>query len=227
MSNQRFSITPSTAATDARLSDSVHRTLSVIGIYGDKNGWCWPSQSTLAEMRGMSRKTINVHIKELIKFGYLNIAPRYDEDTGAQRSNMMQIKFDFEPDVTGGVTSRGLQGVSPLGGYRGGEVQEVTHNAPSNAPSNGGNKLLYHFQNQTGLMPNPGSYGDWLTVLDYWLETYADNAESIITNAVKFARGDNPQGKRYTITSPRSLNSIMANMPKDAAANGVVAIGSR
>ena len=103
--NQRFSITPAKAATDNELTDSEHRTLAVIGIYGDKNGWCWPSQSTLAEMRGVSRKTINVHIKRLIDLGYLNIQPRYDNETGAQKSNMMQIKFDFPPDVTGGYSA--------------------------------------------------------------------------------------------------------------------------
>lgn len=134
MGNQRFSITPAAATTDNELPDSVFRTLAVIGIYGDKNGWCWPSQSTLAELRNVSRKTINVHIKHLTSMGYLNIAPRYDEETGAQKSNMMQIKFDFSPIVTGGVTPKTLQGVSPLEGYRGGEAQGVTHNAPNNNP---------------------------------------------------------------------------------------------
>ena len=132
--NQRFSITPANAATDLRLTDSVHRTLTVIGIFGDKNGWCWPSQSTLAEMRGVSRKTINLHIKDLIAFGYLNIAPRYDDETGAQKSNMMQIKFDFVPDVTGGVTSKMLQGGGSPEGYTPHNPQDVTHNAPLNAP---------------------------------------------------------------------------------------------
>lgn len=116
--NQRFSITPARAAADKDLSDSEHRTLAVIGMFGDPEGWCWPSQSTLADLRGISRKTINLHIKRLIELGYLNIYPRYDKETGAQKSNMMQIKLDFPPDVTG-VTSKTLQGdhileVTPL-----------------------------------------------------------------------------------------------------------------
>ena len=134
--NQRFSITPARAAVDLELSDSVHRTLAVIGVFGDRNGWCWPSQGTLADLRGVSRKTINLHVKELIDRGYLNIQPRYDQETGAQKSNMMQIKFDFAPDVppdvTGGVTSKTLQGVSPLGCYTPPNTQDVTHNAPIN-----------------------------------------------------------------------------------------------
>ena len=134
--NQRFSITPATATVDDSLTDSEYRTLAVIGVFGDKNGWCWPSQSTLAEMRSVSRKTINLHIKRLIDLKYLNIHPRYDQETGAQKSNMMQIKFDFAPDVppdvTGGVTSKTLQGVSPLGCYTPPNTQDVTHNAPIN-----------------------------------------------------------------------------------------------
>lgn len=94
MSNQRFSITPATAATDLDMPDSVFRTLAVIGIYGDRNGWCWPSQSLLAKQRGVSRQTINNHVKTLIQFGYLNIYHDYDEITGAQKTNQMQIRFD-------------------------------------------------------------------------------------------------------------------------------------
>lgn len=132
--SQRFSITPSIAALDPLLTDSEHRTLAVIGTYGDREGWCWPSQSVLAEQRNVSRKTINVHIRRLIDLGYLNIQPRYDEETGAQKSNMMQIRFDFPPDVTPPVTSMTLQGVSPLGGYRGCNPLDVTHNDPMNDP---------------------------------------------------------------------------------------------
>ena len=118
MSNQRFSITPASAVSDESLTDSIYRTLAAIGLYGDKNGWCWPRQTTLAKIRGVSRKTINIHIKELTGLGYLNIQPRYDEETGAQKSNMMQVKFDNNyQNVTGGVTPRRLQGGGSPGGY--------------------------------------------------------------------------------------------------------------
>lgn len=142
MGEQRFSITPASAATDPELSDSVFRTLAVIGLFGDRNGWCWPSQKTIADLRSVSRKTVNLHIKELIERGYLNIQPRYDEATGAQKSNMMQVKLDFPPnadpcnpqDVTGGVTPKTLQGVLHPRGYRGCNPQDVTHNVPLNDP---------------------------------------------------------------------------------------------
>ena len=135
MSNQRFSITPAAAAADKDLQDTVYRTLAVIGMYGDRNGWCWPSQQTIADIRGVTRKTINLHIKELTERGYLNIAPRYDEETGAQKSNMMQVKFDYEPqDVTPPVTSIALHPVLPSLCNTPPNILEVTHNAPLNDP---------------------------------------------------------------------------------------------
>lgn len=137
MANQRFSITPATAATDNRLTDSIHRTLTVIGIFGNREGWCWPGQGTLAKMRGVSRQTISSHIKALTELGYLNIHPRYDEETGAQKSNMMQIKFDFEPDLTGGVKSKALQGGTSPRLYTPLQAQGFTHNALSNTTMNG------------------------------------------------------------------------------------------
>lgn len=109
MGKQRFSIAPARAAFDQDLSDSVFRTLCALGIYGDKDGWCFPSQSTLADDRGLSRKTINVHIKELRNKEYLNLIYQFDEDTGAQKNNLYQIRFDYPP-----VTSRGYTPCNPL-----------------------------------------------------------------------------------------------------------------
>ncbi|MCP5016943.1 MAG: helix-turn-helix domain-containing protein [Ketobacter sp.] len=219
MSNQRFSITPAVAAKDMKLSDSVHRTLSVIGIHGDENGWCWPSQSTLAKMRGVSRKTINVHIKALIGYGYLNIAPRYDDETGAQRSNMMQIKFDFVPNVTGGVTPKTLQGVSPSGGYRGGKVQEVTHNDPSNDPSNDNNKnespiqeLVTCFKELSYCrVPKNGKFeSDWLAPL---VAIYKASGEDFDTTKLRIETAVTElKASGYSVVSPGSIQNMAVNL---------------
>ena len=117
MTTQRFSIVPAHAVSDPNLTDSEYRTLSAVATYADKNGWCWPSQSKLAEIRGVSRKTINQHVKRLNSLGYLNVIARARED-GGQTSNMMQVKMDYpyQPDektpllrqeVTPPVTSEG------------------------------------------------------------------------------------------------------------------------
>lgn len=130
--SQRFSITPAKAAADKDLTDSIHRTLSVIGVYGDKNGWCWPSHSTLAEIRGVSRQTIISHIKTLIERGYINTQPRFDETTGAQQSNMMQVKFDFEFDTP--VKPKTLHPLSSPRLDTPCKPQDFTHNALLNDP---------------------------------------------------------------------------------------------
>lgn len=178
--NQRFSITPAAAAADLELTDSVHRTLAVIGMFGDREGWCWPSQSTLADLRGVTRKTINLHIHELIERKYLNIQPRYDEETGAQKSNMMQIKFDFPPNVTGGVTSRMLQGVSPLGSYTPPNAQDVTHNAPLNATKEQIGTAVLAYENTYG----PITYAASAKLTDD-IDTYGETA---VLNALAIAK---------------------------------------
>ncbi len=217
--NQRFTITPANAATDKNLTDSEHRTLSVIGIFGDKNGWCWPSQSTLAEMRGVSRKTINLHIKRLIDLGYLNIQPRYDQETGAQKSNMMQIKFDFQPDVTGGVTSKTLQGVSPLGCYTPPNTQDVTHNDPMNEPEEHPSSnddpletLVKLFADKTFCrIPTNGRLTtDWLDPL---IAIYKASGEDYETTVKRVETAvDVLKGKGYPIVSPASIQNTAVNL---------------
>lgn len=151
MGNQRFSITPAKAAADNQLSDSIYRTLAVIGIYGDRNGWCWPRQQTVADIRGVSRQTVNHHIRQLVAAGYLNITPRYDEETGAQKSSAIQIRFDFDydtppniHDLTGGVKPKTLQGVSSPELDRGCKPQDLTHNDPTNGPKKDLNNVYTH-----------------------------------------------------------------------------------
>lgn len=219
--NQRFTITPANAATDQRITDSVHRTLTVIGIFGDKNGWCWPSQKTIAELRGVSRQTINTHIKELISLGYLNIAPRYDDETGAQKSNMMQIKFDYAPDLTGGVKSKTLQGVSSLELYTPHQAQDLTHNAPSNDPVNDLSNsnddpletLVTLFAEKTFCrIPTNGRLAtDWLDPL---VAIYKASGEDYETTVKRLETAVNIlKEKGYPIVSPASIQNTAVNLP--------------
>lgn len=96
--NQRLSVIPARAVTDPDLSDGAFRTLAAIGVFGDRNGWCYPSYSTLAKMRGVSKQAISKHVAELVERGYLNVYHRYDKATGAQQTSMLQIRFDYEPE---------------------------------------------------------------------------------------------------------------------------------
>lgn len=120
MGKPRYSIVPAQAVEDQRLTDGEFRTLAAIGRHTDDRGWCWPSQSTLAKIRGISRQTINSHIQHLKELGYLNVEARYRED-GGQSSNRMQVRLDWpaprikKKGVSGGSdrgVSSGRQGVS-------------------------------------------------------------------------------------------------------------------
>jgi hypothetical protein len=94
MGNQRFSITPARSVGDHSLTDGEYRTLAAYGLHGDKNGWSFPGDRTIAEIRGISRRTVIRHRRKLIALGYINTIPRYNE-SGAQATNYTQIKFDF------------------------------------------------------------------------------------------------------------------------------------
>lgn len=53
---------------------------------------------------------------------------------------------------------------------------------------------------------------DWLPALELWQQIHGEKTQERIRRAVKFARGDNPDEKRYTLKSPKSLMTIMANL---------------
>lgn len=75
-------------------------------------------------------------------------------------------------------------------------------------------KLETQFTQLTGLF-SAGNYSeDWKPVLEYWHQTFGADAPRMMARAVEFARGDNPQAKMYTIRSPKSISSIIANMPR-------------
>lgn len=97
MSNARFSIIQSRAISDERIDSDDVRLLGAYGIFSDKDGWCWPSQETIAEMLpGKTRQWVNVHTSTLVALGYMEKQPRFGED-GGQLSNKYRILFDTPP----------------------------------------------------------------------------------------------------------------------------------
>lgn len=61
----------------------------------DDNGECFPKQSTIAKKTGLSRETINRHIKKLEQLGYLkNKSQRYKD--GRKRSSIYQLITDTD-----------------------------------------------------------------------------------------------------------------------------------
>lgn len=96
MSNARFSILQSRAVEDKRISNSQFRTLAALGMYGDKNGWCFPKLKTLADLLGKSRQAVNRDLLELRDLGYIEIYHQYREDGGLQH-NKYRLVFDLPP----------------------------------------------------------------------------------------------------------------------------------
>jgi hypothetical protein len=91
----RFSIIPARAMDDRRLSKPCLVVLAAIGTYGDKNGWCHPSQSTLAARLGVTRQAVGKAIAGLVELGYLEKLRQFGND-GGELSCSYRILFDAE-----------------------------------------------------------------------------------------------------------------------------------
>jgi DnaD/phage-associated family protein len=100
MSNARFSILQAKAVEDKRISNAQFRTLAALGMYGDKEGWCFPKLKTLAASLGKSKQAVSKDLIELQNLGYLEIRHQYRPDGGMQNS-LFRLIFDppCQPDV--------------------------------------------------------------------------------------------------------------------------------
>ena len=128
----RLSIIPGRAVTDDRLSPAHFRTLALLCTYtNSEDDSCYPSQKTIAERMGFSRQYVNRLIGDLCSLGYVEKEGRR-RDNGSDTSCSYRVLYDQEEvstvddtvcqqEVTGGVNSRSLQGVSTTEGD--------THNA--------------------------------------------------------------------------------------------------
>ena len=116
--SSRFSIVPARAVEDRRLSAPAFRVLAALGTYSDKDGWCWPSLTTLANQLGTRRQVVHRHVQDLAKLGYLE-SKRSQRRDGGNATNRYRLLFDralfvvrdqlseAEQEVKGGaVTSR-------------------------------------------------------------------------------------------------------------------------
>jgi hypothetical protein len=93
MSQARVSITPADAWSDQRLTPLQCRLLGLIGSYLGKDHTAWPSQSTLANDLGVSRKAVNEGIRALVTYGYVRTQARKRED-GGQTSSVYFVVMD-------------------------------------------------------------------------------------------------------------------------------------
>lgn len=143
MSNARFSVVQAKAVRDRRVTDSIFRTLSALGMYSDENGWCFPKQSTIAEDTGKSRQTVNEHIGLLVDWGYLEKRSQFRED-GSQTSNLYRLLFDTPvssleatPPVNSGVDTNNDPLNDPSNNTASGENQPSADKIPFDVSSAG------------------------------------------------------------------------------------------
>ena len=93
----KYSRVPEAAFPDWRISSSALRVLGILCRYTDKNGYCFPSQSTIAKRLGLARSTINYHIKKLRQLGYLQ-SERRTTSSGGETSCLYRITTPPEAD---------------------------------------------------------------------------------------------------------------------------------
>jgi len=95
MTQARFSLIPAQAVCDNRLNSRALQVLALLGTYTDKNGWCFPSQSRLADQLGCSRPTINRALNLLVSIGYVQQQHQYSND-GSQTASKYRVLLDTE-----------------------------------------------------------------------------------------------------------------------------------
>lgn len=91
----RLTIFQAAAVDDARLGSAAFRVLACLGTYSDKDGWAWPSQTTIATRLGISRQAVNKSIQQLSELGYLVIHHQYGED-GGMRVSRYRLCLDLD-----------------------------------------------------------------------------------------------------------------------------------
>ncbi len=79
----RFSIVPARAVEDRRLGPAPFRVLAALGTFSDKDGWCWPSMTTVATQLSTRRQVVQRHVQELAKLGYIEIQRQRRPDGGS------------------------------------------------------------------------------------------------------------------------------------------------
>lgn len=128
----RFSIIPSRAVLDSDLPRPALLLLNALGIYGDKDGWCWPSQGTLAVLTGHSQQWVSKYLLVLEKRDYVTVNRERDPKTGNWKGNRYQIRFDSHttPEVVRHTTPGSSTAKPPLEVVK----KDLTEKAPMNAP---------------------------------------------------------------------------------------------
>lgn len=204
--------------------------------YGFHKESCELTFSELQELTGMSRGGVSAGAKAVVERGFFT---HYGSTWSVCSLDQSSLINEPESSLTNrsGQSNEQTEAVYPVDQISLNTRPESVYSLDQNTPvlkkkENYKERILTqlsnHFTAESGCMPNAGTYADdWESVLDEWQERYGDKTTDMVTRAVKFARGDNPQRRRYTITSPRSIANIMANLEPTNQSNGAISVGAR
>jgi hypothetical protein len=92
--SSRYSIAPAAAMRDARVTLVGKAILSLLGTYTDAQGWCHPTQATLAEHLGVSREYVQRTIRTLVQIGYIET-----RSFSASRRGRVALEYRVKTDL--------------------------------------------------------------------------------------------------------------------------------
>lgn len=103
----RYTLFAARAVFDDRLTAMDVRVLAALGTFTDRQGWCHPSQTTIAKRIGSNRTWVNASIKRLVDAGYVQ-AVKQARDNGAQTASLYRVLMDLSaPDAAVDASSTG------------------------------------------------------------------------------------------------------------------------
>ncbi len=99
----RLSTIPARAVGDPNLQNAALRVLNALGMYTNNDGWCFPSQTTLASILRISQQAVGKQIKILAQLKYIQIFYRLN-DQGRRINCVYRILHDhIQPEVIAGL----------------------------------------------------------------------------------------------------------------------------
>jgi len=98
-SDPRYTLFAARAVFDDRLTAMDVRVLAALGTFTDRQGWCHPSQTTIARRLKTSRPRVNGAIKALVDAGYVQAVQQSSEKKGREVS-LYRVLMDISaPDA--------------------------------------------------------------------------------------------------------------------------------
>lgn len=114
-----FVIVPEWVLLHPELGPNAVRLYGLLGRYADKNGSSHPGRQELIAKLGVSERTLDKAMKELVEVGAVKVTPRYVDGTKHRTSNsylvVRAIPADSSPD---GAEVDAIDGAETAGGTR-------------------------------------------------------------------------------------------------------------